>query len=330
MAADSGEDKKPPRTKKAAPAKRASGAAKKPAKTAAKKPAKAPSAAARKTAAAASAGPKKTGKVTSAPRRKSASASASAKPAKAASAAAKKPARKPATVKKTTKASPTAKKPARSAPAAKPPVVAQSTPAAEPSPAATPPIVAQSTPSAKPAPSAAPSTPTREADKSATVAETARAYFDALAARDVAAATGVWSDEGVNDIVPLRILRGSAAIRSFLGEMFAAMPDARFTTERIIADGEAASVQWRLTGTFSGEPFQGLEPTGRRVDLRGNDLLEIEDGKIVRNTGIFDGAAYARQVGLLPPEDSGADRAIRAGFNTVTKLRRTVAKRTAR
>jgi steroid delta-isomerase-like uncharacterized protein len=162
------------------------------------------------------------------------------------------------------------------------------------------------------------------------VAETARAYFDALAARDVAGAVGVWSDEGVDDVVPLRIFRGSAAIRSFIAELFAAMPDARFTAERIVADAEAASVQWRVTGTFNGEPFQGLEPTGRRVDLRGNDLLEVENGKIVRNTGVFDGAAYARQVGLLPPEDSGADRAIRAGFNTVTKLRRTVAKRTAR
>jgi steroid delta-isomerase-like uncharacterized protein len=161
------------------------------------------------------------------------------------------------------------------------------------------------------------------------VNDTARGYFDALAARDAAAAARAWTAEGVNDIVPLGIFRGTAAIRALMEEIFAAMPDGRFSVERIIADDKAASVQWRLAGTFDGEAFQGLEATGRRVELRGNDCLEIEDGRIVHNTGAFDGAAFARQVGLLPAEDSGADRAIRAGLNTVTKLRRSVARRTA-
>jgi steroid delta-isomerase-like uncharacterized protein len=162
------------------------------------------------------------------------------------------------------------------------------------------------------------------------VTDTARSYFDALAARDADAVTRAWAAEGVNDLVPLGIFRGSAAIRAFFEEMFAAMPDLVFTVERIIADDGAASVQWRAVGTFSGEPFRGLEANGSRVDLRGSDCLEIEDGKIVHNTGVFDGAAFARQIGMLPAEDSGADRAIRAGFNTVTKLRRTVARRSDR
>jgi len=162
------------------------------------------------------------------------------------------------------------------------------------------------------------------------VIATARGYFDALAARNADAVEQAWDADGVNDLVPLGIFRGPAAIRAFFEEMFAAMPDIRFTVERIIADDKAAAVQWRATGTFSGAPFQGLEPNDRPVDLRGSDTLSIVDGKIVHNTGVFDGAAFARQIGMLPAEDSGADRAIRAGFNTMTKLRRTVARRTAR
>ena len=166
--------------------------------------------------------------------------------------------------------------------------------------------------------------------KRALVEGVARSYFEALAARDVAAAVGLWREDAVDDIVPFGIMRGQAAIRSYLEELFGAMPDARITTDRVIADEAGAAVRWRAVGTFSGEPFQGLEPTGSRIDLRGIDNLEIEDGRIVHNTGVFDGAAFARQIGLLPPEDSGADRAIRAGFNTVTKLRRSVAKRAPR
>jgi hypothetical protein len=106
------------------------------------------------------------------------------------------------------------------------------------------------------------------------------------------------------------------------------MPDLRLSVERITADDRVAAVQWRASGTFSGGPFQGIEPTGRRIELRGIDCLEVVDGKVMRNTSVYDGAAVARGMGLLPPEDSGADRAMRAGFNTVTKLRRAVAART--
>ena len=183
-------------------------------------------------------------------------------------------------------------------------------------------VAASRKPTKKPATSRTPS-------KRTVVADTARSYFDALAARDAGAAAGLWHKDGVNDLVPLGIFRGPAAIRQHFTEMFTAMPDMRFTVERITADDKVAAVQWRAAGTFSAGSFQGLEPNDRPVELRGVDCLEIDDGKIMRNTAVFDGAAFARQVGLLPAEDSSADRAIKAGFNTVTKLRRTVARRTA-
>jgi len=271
-------------------------------------------------------------------------AGAPSKAAKAASAAATKRAK---TVRATKPPSTAARKPA---PASKParapsaaatqraktasagavkPAKAASAAAKKPrgtSAAPAPPATERQTPSSAPldaTPASTPAEPTR-------VEATARSYFDALAARDAGAAALAWDQNGVNDIVPVGIFRGPEAIRAFFEELFTAVPDVRFTVERIIADEEAASVQWRAAGTFSGGSFQGLEPNGRRVDLRGNDCLEIEDGKIMHNTGVFDGAAFARQVGLLPAEDSGADRAIRAGFNTVTKLRRTIARRSAR
>ena len=41
------------------------------------------------------------------------------------------------------------------------------------------------------------------------------------------------------------------------------------------------------------------------------------------NTAYYDGASFARQVGMLPAEGSGAERAMKGAFNAVTKMRRT-------
>ena len=93
------------------------------------------------------------------------------------------------------------------------------------------------------------------------------------------------------------------------------------------AGGDRA-VEWRCAGDFTGSPFQGIEPTGKRVEIRGLDLFEIQEEQILSSTSYYDGADFARQVGMLPPRDSGPDRAIRNAFNAVTRIRRVVNERT--
>lgn len=180
-------------------------------------------------------------------------------------------------------------------------------------------------PKAKPR-AKAPARP-RRATRVKKVKQTAEAYFDAVAARDPDAAASHWHAEGVHDTVPVGVVRGQEAVRDLFRRTFAAMPDMEIKVLRITADDEVAAVQWRALGTFTGAPFQGLEPTGRRIELRGTDCLEVdEDGAITRNTAVYDGAAFARGVGMLPAEDSGAERAMRSAFNTVTKLRKRAAR----
>ena len=176
-------------------------------------------------------------------------------------------------------------------------------------------------------PAKKPAKPRRSARVKA-VEEVGRSYFEAIDARDADAAAAHFHPDGIDDIVPLGVFRGPDAVRKLFREIFAAMPDATMKIERIVADHEVAAVQWRMAGTFSGAAFQGIEPTGKRVELRGFDALEIDgDGKIIRNTGYYDGAAFARAIGMLPPQDSGVDKAMLAGFNALTKLRQAVGSR---
>lgn len=149
----------------------------------------------------------------------------------------------------------------------------------------------------------------------------ARSYFDALEAGDINAMISMVSPDIIEDITGVGILRGQGELREFFTAFRAAFPDGQWTVERIVADDRTAVVQWRSTGTFNGEPFQGIEPTGRFVTQRGCDVLEVVDGVIVRNTAYQDGMTFARAVGLLPPQDSGAEKALFAAFNAATKLR---------
>jgi steroid delta-isomerase-like uncharacterized protein len=159
------------------------------------------------------------------------------------------------------------------------------------------------------------------------VEDRVRSYFEAMDARDADGMAAHWREDGVEDVVPVGMMRGRGELREFFGSMFAAMPDARTTVTRLIAGEQSCAVEWRLEGTFDGAPFMGIEPTGTHVEIRGFDLFELEDGELVSNTAYFDGAGYARQIGMLPADDSGADRAMKSAFNAVTKLRRAMAER---
>ena len=168
----------------------------------------------------------------------------------------------------------------------------------------------------------------RRVSKRKAVENHVRGYFDALARRDVRAIGEHWREDGVEDMVPIGVMRGRPEIEGFFRDLFGAVPDAEFTVARLIAGDRSAAVEWRMTGTFSGARFQGLDPTGKPVEVRGFDLFEIEDGQIVSNTVYYDGADFGRQVGMLPPQDSGAERAMKSAFNAMTKVRKAVAERT--
>ena len=157
------------------------------------------------------------------------------------------------------------------------------------------------------------------------VEEHVRSYFDAVARRDVPAMLEHWSPEGVLDLVPLGVHRGAAEISAFFREMFAAVPDAEMTVTRLVAGEHEAAVEWRLTGNFSGEPFQGIDAPGKRLELRGLDLVQVEDGKIVSVTAYYDAMEFGRQIGLMPAQDSSAESAMKSALNAATRVRRAVA-----
>lgn len=161
----------------------------------------------------------------------------------------------------------------------------------------------------------------------ATPRDVATAMFEALNRHDLDAAMALDHDDVVDDFVAVGVFEGVSEVRSFFAELFAAMPDFALETVGLVSDDEHAVVQWQATGTFTGTPFQGIHATGRRIVLRGVDVMRIEQGKLKHNTIYYDGLSFARQVGMLPREGSRSDQAITATFNARTDVLRALRRR---
>jgi steroid delta-isomerase-like uncharacterized protein len=152
-------------------------------------------------------------------------------------------------------------------------------------------------------------------------ADVAKRDFEALARRDAEGMGACYAEDAVVDFVPIGERRGVAEIKRELAGFFAAVPDLETEWSITTADDRVAVVEWTMRGTFSGETFQGVEPTGKSVELRGVDVMQIANGKIQHNTAYYDGMEFARQIGMMPAAGSGAENAMIGAFNAVTKLR---------
>ena len=85
------------------------------------------------------------------------------------------------------------------------------------------------------------------------VAAIGKAYFDAVAARDVDAMTACWEPGCIDELHGLASLRAPEEIRDWFGNMFRAVPDFRMEVVDLVATGDKVAIRWHMTGTFSGD-----------------------------------------------------------------------------
>ena len=66
-----------------------------------------------------------------------------------------------------------------------------------------------------------------------------------------------------------------------------------------VAEGYRLAIAWVAEGTHQG-PIMNIPPTGRRMEIRGVSIIDVQDGLIVRGQYIWDLAGMLRHMGLLP------------------------------
>ena len=160
------------------------------------------------------------------------------------------------------------------------------------------------------------------ATETRTPVEIARELFgEVLNRRDADELAPYWAED-VHEVFPTHEVHGRQGMRDYFAETFAAIPDFHIEAEHVIGQDEVVFVKWHMSGTFSGAPWMGFEPTGDRIELDGCDCFTIRDRLVVHNHVFYDQVAFGRQIGLLPADGSGAEKAMTAAFNARVKLKR--------
>jgi steroid delta-isomerase-like uncharacterized protein len=91
-------------------------------------------------------------------------------------------------------------------------------------------------------------------------------------------------------------------VRGHIGAIFETWPDIAFEARRLYVRDGVVTQEWTATATHANEMRRGdlvAEPTGKRIEWRGIDVIPFEDGKVKRKDVYSDSVSILRQLGLL-------------------------------
>ena len=94
---------------------------------------------------------------------------------------------------------------------------------------------------------------------------------------------------------------GAQALTHIAG-IFASWPDIEFKTRRLYVREDLVVQEWTASATHVKPLSRGeivAEPSGKRIEWDGMDVIPFEDGKVKRKDVYSDSVSILRQVGLL-------------------------------
>jgi len=91
---------------------------------------------------------------------------------------------------------------------------------------------------------------------------------------------------------------GQSAIQNNYAQWFVSFPDAQYSTEHLLIDGDNVAQFIKMSGTQKGD-FCGLPPTGKKFEMRCSFLFFFVDNKVAREIRIYDFTGILLQLGVL-------------------------------
>lgn len=128
-------------------------------------------------------------------------------------------------------------------------------------------------------------------------------YVELYNAGDLDACMELYAEDAVQTM-PDGTFEGRRMIHERLRRELEGFPDATYAVGSFVEQGDTFADEWSFVGTHTG-PFAlpdgtQLPPTGKRVEIRGMELVQVRDGKIVIDNLYYDSMAVLVQLGLAP------------------------------
>jgi len=90
--------------------------------------------------------------------------------------------------------------------------------------------------------------------------------------------------------------QGKAGFVAFFTDIFAAVPDFKYTLLKIVAEGDLVFMYSRTTGTHTGT-WLGMPATGSKLDFNVVDIFRLQDGMIAEHWDVADTLALFTTIG---------------------------------
>lgn len=107
-------------------------------------------------------------------------------------------------------------------------------------------------------------------------------------------------EDFVNHTAPEGVPPDREGEKAFVQMVHDALSDMESTTERILVDGDQVAWRWRARARHTGE-FMGVPPSGNEVEVTGNDIGIMRDGKLAELWAELDMLSVMTQLGAIEP-----------------------------
>jgi steroid delta-isomerase-like uncharacterized protein len=149
-------------------------------------------------------------------------------------------------------------------------------------------------------------------------------FLDALGRHDLDAFSRACADDIVELLPGTPPMEGIDDELTFARELFAAFPDLEIEVTRLMAVDQVVAAAWIRRGTFTGADIMGLSANGARFESPAAGFFEIEGAVVKRLTVYTDMNKFGRDLGVVPPEGSMAERLALGMFRTRVRIKRLV------
>jgi steroid delta-isomerase-like uncharacterized protein len=134
------------------------------------------------------------------------------------------------------------------------------------------------------------------------IEKTLEAWAADWSSHDIDHLLSLFIDDCIYEDVTFGVINnGKAELKAFAEGIFAAFPDFKIELTSRFASGSWAGMEWIISAIHKGD-LPGMPATNKSFSIRGATIIELQTGKIKRNSDYWDLATFLKQVGLMASE----------------------------